>query len=346
MIKAVVRKALVSAAKNSLSNAVMDPYRCKNVPIFMLHRMQDSDRGVSGHSTQSLRNALQYLKEYKYSVISLDYLIKGLDGHVKIPKKSVVFTIDDGFLDQALMAVPIFEEFGYPVTIFLLSNFSSRVSWPWDYQVEYVIEKTAKDYVDFCNASLLVKGKLTTPLERKKVISQVRTSLKRCKTSEALNSVLELSANLEIELSSEPPKSYQPITWHLARELESEIVQFGPHTKNHSILAFQSDYESRSEISDCWTQLKKELANPLDVMCYPTGRTDIDYGNREMRFVKELGLRAGLSVDHGYVNLDIDSNSNNRYRLHRFGFPDELENFIQLCSWVELMKEKARSIRF
>jgi len=342
MLKPVLRKALVKAANNSLISKVMGPLRRCHVPVFMLHRMEDSERGVKGHSPDFLRTCLSYLKEKNYNFLSLDQLIQGLDGKASIPDKSVVFTIDDGFIEQATIAVPIFEEFGCPVSIFLLGNFSSEISWPWDYQIEYIINTTKFKSIDFKNDKLELKHSISSQFKRRKLIRYIRDRLKKTSTENAQSSVNQLAVQLQVEVNSKPPESYLPITWEFARRCESSLIQFGPHTMDHSILAFQSNEQSETEVIKSWDILEKELANPLNVMCYPTGRLGVDFGEREIGIVRDNGFRAGLSVTPGFVDLRKAGSEDNRYNLQRFGLPDTMDEFIQLCSWVEVAKEKIR----
>lgn len=340
MFKRILKSALVSLTTFQPLSRYMFSLRDRHVPVFMLHRMQDAERGVPGHSATFLDSALNYLKTNDYNFLSLLDLVDCLEHGGSVPPKSVVFTMDDGFYDQAQIAAPIFESYQCPVTIFLLSSLSSEVSWPWDYKVEYLIKAMGKQELNFLHEDLSVQLEPGDDRGRERAIDMVRTQLYKLDTASAEIAVADLASHLGVRVPQEPPESYAPITWEMARRCESRWVQFGPHTASHSVLASQSDEVCRKEICDSWSKLKDELKSPVPVMCYPIGRKDIDFGSREMQIAREIGMRAGLSVNPGYV--DIETHNNNRYALNRFNFPDSMENFIQLCSWVEVVKEKLR----
>jgi len=342
MSKATIKKIMAEVVNNTVVSGMMGFLRKENVPIFMLHRMQDKECGVKGHSPEFLRKSLTYLKENNYSFISLELLVASLNGIASIPPKSVVFTMDDGFYDQVSIAVPIFEEFNCPVSIFLLTNFSSGISWPWDYQVDYIVDTTKLNHVTINGDTISIDASLENDKDRRDTSRNIKEQLKHSVTADAERLVRELAIVLKVELGHQPPKAYLPITWDMARDCESDLVQFGPHTKSHALLAHQNDEDSKKEVQESWIKLKSELANPLPVFCYPTGRKGIDFGQREMDIVSSIGFSAALSVTPGYVNIASDSMGQERFCLARFGLPDNMEDFIQLCSWVEVVKEKLR----
>jgi len=111
----------------------------RGIPIFMLHRMQsDEISNPGGISAEHLRQCLQYLKKNHYSFVSLESLVDALRKHAPLPSRSVVFTIDDGYQDQAEIALPVFKEFGCPVTFFVITGMLDQTLWPWDAQIYWL----------------------------------------------------------------------------------------------------------------------------------------------------------------------------------------------------------------
>ena len=68
------------------------------------------------------KRQLAWLKRRGYNVISLGEYIEYRAGYRFPPPKSVVLTIDDGYLDNATIARPMLERFGLPATLFLISS--------------------------------------------------------------------------------------------------------------------------------------------------------------------------------------------------------------------------------
>lgn len=94
----------------------------QTVPILCYHRFGDK-HGKMSVSTKKFRQQMQLLKDNDYRVISLKDAVNFLYNKKSIPKRSVVITIDDGYRSNYTEAFPIFQEFNFPATIFLYSDF-------------------------------------------------------------------------------------------------------------------------------------------------------------------------------------------------------------------------------
>ena len=75
---------------------------------------------------------MAWLARRRYTVISLDELLRHRREYRLPPPKSVVITFDDGYSDNRLLAVPILEERGFPATIFLVTGAGERSDWVSD----------------------------------------------------------------------------------------------------------------------------------------------------------------------------------------------------------------------
>ncbi|MDH5545364.1 MAG: polysaccharide deacetylase family protein [Gammaproteobacteria bacterium] len=94
----------------------------QTIPILCYHRFDD-ERGKMSVSTDKFRQQMQYLKDNGYRVISLKDALSFFQGKQAIPLRSVVITIDDGYRSNYTEAFPIFQEFNFPATIFLYTDF-------------------------------------------------------------------------------------------------------------------------------------------------------------------------------------------------------------------------------
>ncbi|MGE5272614.1 MAG: glycosyltransferase [Verrucomicrobiota bacterium] len=78
---------------------------------------------------RSFERQMQWLRRRGYNVIGLDELVAYLGEHRLLPPKTVVLTFDDGYRDNADLALPVLERFGFPATCFLVSGSGGRPSW-------------------------------------------------------------------------------------------------------------------------------------------------------------------------------------------------------------------------
>ncbi|WP_028671355.1 polysaccharide deacetylase family protein [Saccharospirillum impatiens] len=334
-----VKSTLIQALTSAPMNRLMGGLRNQCLPVFMLHRMQDKPLGVSGHNPDTLRAALAYVRQQNYHPISLRTLIEHLREGTPLPTRAVAFTMDDGFYDQAEIAIPIFQEFQVPVTVFIATGLPDNEWWSWDYKLEYLIMSRMKGGQKLHIGSQAWQLENTNKNTRRACLRSVRSFIKGQDGTGHDDYVDDISQQLGCDLPPLPPPAYRAISWSQARALESQGVEFGPHSHRHNILQAQSLTDAEREIRHSWSRLKAELKHPLPVFCYPTGRTGVDFGPREMAIAQHIGLRAAFSADAGYIDLGPDA-KNNLFALRRFAFPEKLNDFRQYCSWLERFKEQ------
>jgi hypothetical protein len=87
------------------------------------------------------------------------------------------------------------------------------------------------------------------------------------------------------------------------------------------------------EIYDSWLRMTNELARPLKIFCYPTGRA-IDFGHREIETLKSNGFLGAVTTIPGVYKSEY-ATEKHIYRLPRFSLPQTMGEFIQYCSWIE-----------
>ena len=333
---------LSQAAINLLTSRpvckLMQPLRKNVVPVFLLHRFADESRGIRGHSQAHLEAALTYLKRHDYAVVSVRQGVEAVISGEPLPSRAVAFTLDDGFYDQAKTALPVFESYQAPVTLFLATDMQDQRYWSWDYKLEYVFKHTTHQSLELDLGGGATQVAFANPEDKRDLVRTLRNFNKRLPNQTAEAAVKNLAERLEVKLPAEAPDEYQPITWEQARSLESRYIEFGPHTQRHPILAQVSVEEAKNEIVGSWRALQANMANPVPVFCYPSGREGVDFGAREQELVKQAGLIGALSADPGYVHLN--ETNINRYALKRFSFPDNMAHFKQYCSWLEYAKER------
>jgi len=309
------------------------------IPIFMLHRMAPDENCRSGKINPShLRRCLQYLVENRYSFISVEQLILALGNGQPLPPKSVVFTMDDGYTDQARVAAPIFLEFGCPLTFFVITGMLDQTLWPWDAKIAWIMETTKKTSLKTRVSNQQLNFALENEESRRQAKHLVQDIIRETDPENIPMILSRLSLDADVTLPDRPPDAYSPITWDTARRLEGTGIQFAPHSVTHNTLSRLRDTSLDEEIKDSWQTLKNELANPLKVFCYPTGRA-IDFGGREIEALARNGFLGAVATTPGFIQPE-DNPDKQLFRLHRFALPESMDDFIQYCTWIEYVKHR------
>lgn len=315
-----------------IGRQLFGPMMRDRATIFMLHRVTDSVHGISGHTIEFVKNAVEALRNSGAKFVSLRTLVDAWKNGTPTDPDWVVFTIDDGFADQGNLITEAFAPLGCPVTIFLITGFLDGILWPWDDQLAHALANTAVSHANLELGSTPVALHLQDDAARRTTLHQLRTVCKSISVDPYVV-VAQVAELLETSVPSKPPAHYKPLTWDAARALERHGVDFGPHSVTHRIFSQLAPDEARKEIVTSWSRLQQELRNPLSVFAWPTGR-GVDFSARDMRLAGELGLDAAVSTNAGYA-LRPPANSPERYGLCRFAFPNDVPTVLRYGSWLE-----------
>jgi peptidoglycan/xylan/chitin deacetylase (PgdA/CDA1 family) len=310
--------------------------------VFMLHRFSDLERGIAGCDAAHLRRALEYLARNGYELVTLVVLYERLAGRGPQARGAVAFTIDDGYVEQATVAAPIFAAFGCPVTTFLTTGFLDGRLWFWWDQIDYIFRHAARRSARVQLADKLLDYRWENEAERRRAQTDLTARCKLLAQAEKAGAITQLAQATDVELPALPPVAYAPMSWNQVRECEANGMTFGPHTVTHPVLSRSTADVAVDEITESWARLRAEVRAPVPVFCYPYGWW-ADFGEREVAVLRRLGFLGALAAEPGYANaLSFQSNEDDRFKVRRFGFPDELPHIIQYVSGVERLKQLLR----
>jgi peptidoglycan/xylan/chitin deacetylase (PgdA/CDA1 family) len=161
-----------------------------------------------------------------------------------------------------------------------------------------------------------------------------------------LQSILdELLRVAEVELPTEIPRRFLPLTWSDVSRCASQGVTFGPHTITHPILSQVDDARAAFEIQGSWQRLRDNTAAAIPVFCYPNGDY-ASYSDRERRTLASVGMRAAVVYDEHFATSRWAHarGVQNTLELPRFPYPDDTAQFRQIVGGMERLKQRVRSV--
>jgi peptidoglycan/xylan/chitin deacetylase (PgdA/CDA1 family) len=105
-----------------------------NVPILLYHQITDAP--PPGYTRYTVTRAqftrqMRWLRVRGYTALSLDALLACRNGERPWPRRSVVITIDDGYLEAVEHAAHVLPRFGFTATVFLVAGVMGQTS-NWD----------------------------------------------------------------------------------------------------------------------------------------------------------------------------------------------------------------------
>lgn len=105
----------------------------RGVPVLMYHAFAQPGEPATRHVISRHRFVLHMLvlRLLRYQVVGLEQLLLPTGRQSLPPRRKVVITIDDGYMDNYEVAFPILRRFGYPATVFLVSGRIGQTN-DWD----------------------------------------------------------------------------------------------------------------------------------------------------------------------------------------------------------------------
>jgi len=123
-----------------------------SVPILTYHSF-DHHHSELSVSPENFAKQMKFLKDRGYHVIPLDEAIVGMAQGRKFPHNTVVITIDDGYENNYTVAYPILKKYGFPATIFLVTDFIGTKRFFYDQNQSFLnwdeIRQMSKDNISF-----------------------------------------------------------------------------------------------------------------------------------------------------------------------------------------------------
>ncbi len=116
---------VLAIPKKPLHSSSVYVHGYRTIPILCYHQFTPGNRTTQRLelSARDFRAQLNFLREQRFNVLTMDDVAAIMDGTRPIPPRAVVLTIDDGYRSVYDVAWPIIREFGFPVTLFIYTDF-------------------------------------------------------------------------------------------------------------------------------------------------------------------------------------------------------------------------------
>lgn len=303
--------------------------------VLMLHEIIEQRSGSGNRLTRDmLASFLGYLNHKDYNVVSARRFVDMLTNGNSC-RKSVVFTIDDGYRDFYLNAYPLFVEYKFPATMFITTDFIDGQLFFWWDQLEYIVENVKSPVIDleFMDSE---PCSIANSTERRGVVERLVEHCKRLPSSSRHETIAALAKSLKVTIPDLPPAKYAPLRWEEITEMQKKGIEFLPHTCSHPIMTQISLEEKTRELTRSKEILEERLQLPADIFCYPNGRPE-DIDDETVKALKKSGYRAAFTAIPGF---NYANQENDLFRLHRLAIPFDRLRFNKYVSGFEAAQFK------
>jgi peptidoglycan/xylan/chitin deacetylase (PgdA/CDA1 family) len=235
-------------------------------------------------------------------------LIEALD-HIEdgtVPSRAVCVTLDDGYLNNLEVALPILDRYQIPATVFVATAFSDGDNM-WNDRIIDLLAGLSTDAIDLEPVEL-GRRTLDSVATRRHLANRIINQLKYLAVEDRLSKVNELyAANGSI------PETRKMMCPEEVARLSRSGIEIGGHTHNHPILKGMTPEQQRAEVIRNKALLEEWTGKPVLGFAYPNGRFGKDMDEKSLDVIRQLGFRYAVSTDAGFT-----ARNSNRFALRRF----------------------------
>lgn len=280
--------------------------------VFMLHRVVEAmpDAGNSNldfapnrilEVTPAFLDAvITRVRAIGYEIVTLDEMAKRLRRGG--PGPFAVFTFDDGYLDNAELALPIFEKHEAPFAVYVASDLPDGSADLWWLTLEASI--AALDHIEMEIGGEVIAHSAQTNVEKRGAWESVYWRLRDISEDDARHAIAKLAGLAGVD--GQVLARGLAMTWDQVRMLHAHpLCTIGAHTASHYALAKLSRERAREDMMAGTARLEAELGSRPAHFAYPYG-DEGSAGAREFdlataqRFATAVTTRKGLLFpDHG-----------------------------------------------
>jgi peptidoglycan/xylan/chitin deacetylase (PgdA/CDA1 family) len=325
-LKAMLKDLVVGTG---LPEAVLRHRARKYLTVLAYHRIlpipgedYPFNEEVVSTTPEEFARELGYFRRH-LDVISVPELIAGLDDPALLPPRPALITFDDGYWDNARIALPILGEHGLPACFFVCTGLVGTRVVPWYEQFVCCLKMARVDVIDSPFGGddppyHLDAGRKADSIRR------FRRGLRRAPWS----SVPRLIDRLKEETRVDPDEFVaEPLfmSWDDVRGLAAAGMEVGGHTRSHPLLSRVEDRATlHDEISGSFGDLARALGRGPRAFAYPVGSNEA----MSARADDEI-RRAGYVVSFSYTKNFSPRVPADRFRIPRIAceYLDDYRSF-------------------
>lgn len=247
---------------------------------------------------------LSYLTRY-FNILPLSEAVQRLSGGT-LPGRAACVTFDDGYADNAEIALPILQKHGIPATFFIATGFING-GIMWNDKVIELIRRAPGDTLDLGKIGL-GNHVISSIQQRQQLLFPLIDKLKYLPFEERHRRVDQLCELVPVTLPDDLMMTSEQI-----KKLHQAGMEIGGHTINHPILARLDDNLAFSEIANGKEMLESIIGEPIHLFAYPNGKPGQDYLSQHPSMIRKIGFKAAVSTAWGAARHNTDI-----YQLPRF----------------------------
>jgi peptidoglycan/xylan/chitin deacetylase (PgdA/CDA1 family) len=209
-----------------------------------------------------------------------------------LPPRAACITFDDGYADNAQVALPLLQRHGLHATFFIATDYLDGGQM-WNDTVIEAVRQAPGAQLDLREHGLDCLP-VASLAQRQAAIAALLGQLKYLPFAQRQQ--LALQIRRQAGATAGPPAM---LSTAQLRQLQAAGMGLGAHTASHPILSTLPDHAAQRDIADGKRQLESVIQVPVTLFAYPNGKAGRDYGPPHVAMVRNLGFQAAVATDWG-----------------------------------------------
>lgn len=231
------------------------------------------------------------LLKSKFQMIGTTELLEFYYGNHAL-ENACHITVDDGDISVYSILFPLIKKYQIPISIYVSPHAVLTGENFWFQEIK------GYDYKQFLQFYQGLKGRRQEFINEK----QVSGILKTLQVDEINDIIASYKKKFNI-----PDKKRMGMDLKQVQELtKSGLVTIGAHTLHHPILKNETEERVKWEIQESVTQLSELLNQDICCFAYPNGIPGLDFGPREMGYLKDVNIKLAFSTESKNFNKTFD----------------------------------------
>ena len=233
---------------------------------------------------------LRLLKRF-YAPLPLAVAVQRLQDGNLAPRAACI-TFDDGYADNAQVALPLLQRHGLHATFFIATGYLDGGQM-WNDTVIDAVRHASGPVLDLRGLGLDCLS-VASLAQRQAAIATLLGQLKYLPFAQRQQ--LAMHIRHQAGATAGPPAM---LSTAQLRQLHGAGMGLGAHTASHPILSTMAEREARLDIAKGKHQMEDLIQAPVTLFAYPNGKAGRDYGAPHVAMVRNLGFKAAVATDWG-----------------------------------------------
>lgn len=275
--------------------------------IFCLHHVRPGGGQQTGFAPNSnleitpefLADIISFVKAKGYELLSLSAAVERIRRGYS-SNRFAVFTLDDGYKDNLVHAMPVFKAAACPFTVYVAPRIAEGTCELWWRGLEAVVAKT--DHLTCKIGEFPFDAATASETAKFAAWRSLAPKLQALPEYEQRQTLRALADRYGIDVDAQCRSV--AMTWDEIRTMAADpFATIGAHTLNHYNLRKLAEADARREIVESGTRVAAEIGKPVQHFAYPYGNKDAA-GIREFKLCAEAGYESSVVTRLGTVSAD------------------------------------------